>query len=99
MDSDPRGCPTDEIWRAEAEAEDARSWFRDDGWDVRVFERDMRETFRDERHLDAPSFNHTHWADLIWLRNKAFVIESYGSGMSRDEAIMRARQRYGTKQT
>lgn len=66
---------------------------------MRVEARDHRERFREARQLYVPSFNHTHWADLVSMKNPGFVVPDYGSGLTEAEAVRRARQRYGSEQT
>ena len=43
------------------------------------------------------SENHTHWAHLS-LRDPDFVGRDYGSGKPADDAVIRARRRYGSEQ-
>ena len=74
-------------------AEEALAWLRERGFEARVEERDLRAQLR-----GAPSASCTHWADLIAIANPAFVLSNYGSGMNRDQAVIRARQRYLTEQ-
>ena len=79
-------------------AEEARTWLRERGFDVKVEERDLGPLLREAGHPHAPSISHTQWADLIAITNSDFVLNNYGSGMTVDEAVIRARQRYETEQ-
>lgn len=79
-------------------AEEALVWLRERGFEVRVEERDLGPQLREGGYPSAPSASYTHWADLIAIANPAFVLSNYGSGMTRDEAVIRARQRYQTEQ-
>jgi hypothetical protein len=74
-------------------ADEARSWLRERGFDVEVEERDLGPLLRETGDPYAPSISHTHCADLIPISNAAFVLSNHGSGMTPDEAVIRARQR------
>lgn len=79
-------------------AEEALDWLREQGFDVRVEERDLGPQLMAAGYPSSPGTSCTHWADLIAIANPGFVLSSYGSGMTRDGAVIRARQRYQTEQ-
>src|SRR5438270_11590091 len=76
----------------------ALNWLRERGFDVKVEERDLGSPLRESGYPSAPSVSCIYWADLIAIAKSTFVLSNYGSGMSRDEAVVRARQRYETEQ-
>lgn len=91
----------DWYWARKAErrsAEEALDWLRQRGFDVRVEERDLDPQLAAAGYPSAPNASCTHWADLVAIANPAFVLVNYGSGLTRDEAVIRARQRYQTEQ-
>jgi hypothetical protein len=81
----------------DTDAQGVRDWLLEKGWEVRAEERDLHQTFHEASQLYLPSFNHTHWADLVSLQNPDFVVPNYGSGMTEAEAVMRAKARYGSE--
>jgi len=64
-----------------------------------VEERDRRDELIREGYVGLATENHTHWADLISLRDPAYVLRNYSSGKSQADAVVRARARYGSEQT
>jgi hypothetical protein len=83
-----------------SEAEAARAWLQAKGFDVRVEERDMSDDFRRRGLGGVDTLHHTHWADLVSAEDPSYVYQrSYGSGMSPDEALIRAKRRYVQEQT
>ena len=81
------------------DADEARRWLREHGWDVVVVERDLRREFERTGGRYAPTIDHTHWADLVSIANPEYTVANYGSGTSADDAVIRARRRYGSEQT
>ena len=67
------------------------------GFDAVVEERDCRDELMRTGFAGPASENHTHWAHLS-LRDPDFVGRDYGSGKPADDAVIRARRRYGSEQ-
>jgi hypothetical protein len=80
------------------QADQARAWLRSTGFDVVVEDRDRRDELMRTGFAGVASENHTHWAHLVSLRDPDFVVRNCGSGRSADDAVIRARRRYGSEQ-
>jgi len=78
---------------------EAREWFRSDGWEVMVVERDLRDEMRARGEVYFPGFSHRTWVDLLRVDAEGHVVRNYASGVIEAEAVIRARQRYGSEQT
>jgi len=81
------------------DAENARAWLRARGFDVRVEKRSLREDFVRRGLRGVDTIDLAYWADLVGIANPAFIVPNYGSGMIPEQAVIRARQRYGQEQT
>ncbi len=82
-----------------AEPEVARKWFRDRGWEITIAQRDRRDEFRREGQLYVPGFAHQYWVDLLRTETPDHVVSNYASGSNPAEALVRARQRFGSEQS
>jgi hypothetical protein len=80
------------------DVEEAKAFLRDRGFDVRVEERDVHDEFRKHGIPFADTVSHPYWADLVRLDDPSIVFRNYGSGMSPERAILRARNRYSSEQ-
>jgi len=78
---------------------EARNWFLDHGCEVRVVERDRRDEWRARKETYFLGFSHLFWVDLARLGVEGQVVPNYASGATEAEAVVRARQRYGSEQT
>jgi hypothetical protein len=78
---------------------DARRWFADHGWDVRIVERDQREEMSARGEVYFPGFKHRFWVDLVRMGETKPTATNYASGATESEAVIRARQRFGSEQT
>ncbi len=83
----------------ETAVSEAEGWFRDRGWEVRVVERDRRDEMRALKGTWFPGFSHLFWVDLARLGVEGHLVENYASGTNEAEAVVRARERYGSEQT
>jgi esterase/lipase superfamily enzyme len=83
----------------DAAISDARRWFLDHGWEVRVVERNRQDEMRARKETYLPAFSHRFWVDLARVGSEDHVVENYASGTNEIEAVIRARQRYGSEQT
>jgi hypothetical protein len=82
------------------EAEEARAWLRVKGFDVVVVERDRRDELMQAGFAGLASENRIFWADLVSTKDPTHVFApNYGSGKSAEEAVVRARRRFGSEQT
>jgi hypothetical protein len=72
----------------------ARERFAERGFGLKVEQRDMSDEIARQGYPDAPSRRHTHWADLVSLRNGEVVQRGYGSGLSEENALARAHERW-----
>lgn len=82
------------------DAEEARAWLRIKGFDVVVVERDRRDVLMQAGLAGLASENHIYWADLVSTKDPTHVFApNYGSGKSAEEAVVRARRRFGSEQT
>jgi hypothetical protein len=80
------------------EADQARAWLRDRGFDVVVAEIDRRALVDAGRGGEA-TFGWTHRADLIAAGRADSVVQSgYGLGRSAAEAVVSAKRRFGSEQ-
>lgn len=76
---------------------DALDWFADRGWKVQVVERDRRDEMRVRGEVYMPGYRHHLWVDLMRVGQEA-TATNYTSANTKPEAIIRARQRYGSEQ-
>jgi metal-dependent hydrolase (beta-lactamase superfamily II) len=84
----------------EDDADAARVWLREHGFDVVVERRDLRDLLVDTGQAGTASMNWTHWADLVAVdRPDEVVAPNYGAGKSEAEAVVSARRRFGSEQT
>lgn len=81
------------------QASEACAWLREHGFEVRVEERNLREEFLRRGLRGADTIDHPYWADLVGIANPDFVVPNYGSGVTPEQAIIRARKRYASEQT
>jgi hypothetical protein len=77
---------------------EARNWFLNHGWEVQVAERDRRDEMRTRGEVYLPGFSHRFWADLVRIGSEDHVVRNYGSGANPAQAIIRAKERYGSEQ-
>jgi hypothetical protein len=82
----------------EAAITDALAWFADRGWTLEVVQRDRREEMRSREEVYFPGYEHHLWVDLMRLGQKKATATNYASATTKAEAIIRARQRYGSEQ-
>ncbi len=54
---------------------------------------------RSRGEVYVPGFSHRFCVDLLRLGNEKPVVTDYASGATEAEAVIRARQRYGSEQT
>lgn len=74
--------------------QDADAYFAERGFRLRVREVNLD----DQLARQAPSRGSTHWADLLSLDSDVVVSEAYGSGMSDEDARLRAMYRWQVEQ-
>lgn len=77
---------------------DATAWFADRGWKIEVVQRDRREEMRARGEVYFPGYRHQLWVDLVRVGQEEATASNYASGHTRAEAIIRARQRFGSEQ-
>ena len=73
---------------------DPDAYFAERGYVLRVEERNLDG----QLPRSAPSRGSTHWADLVSRDDGREVAKSYGSGMTQEEAKLRALRRWQVEQ-
>jgi hypothetical protein len=81
-------------------ADSVIAYFRDRGLDVRIEQRDLHAEHlaRDEAGRASFFVKNRSYHCVNLLRDGAIVAEQYAHGETADDALLRARQRFGSEQ-